>query len=62
MRKRCELLCLKTLDDFNYAYVAQNQIKKKHPVDKVVTNFEGGVPFLRHRKQNIDTRFLDADA
>lgn len=35
---------------------------KKHPVDKVVTNFEGGVPFLRHSKQNIDTRFLDADA
>lgn len=46
-------MCLKTLDDFNYAYVAQNQIKKKHPVDKVVTNFEGGVPFFRHSKQHI---------
>lgn len=26
MRKRFELLYLKTFDDYNYAYVAQNQI------------------------------------
>lgn len=44
MRKRFELVSLKTRDDFIHAYMAQNQ--KKNPVGRVDNKFEGGVLFV----------------
>lgn len=60
MRKRYELVSLKTRDDFIHAYMAQNQ--KKNPVGRVDKNFEGGILFCNIANKNIDTILLDAGA